>query len=211
VPSFLLWNSLIQYGFAVGLAFMLMLILRLFRQRAFLLEKKLLHASRHDSLTGAYSRGYLIELAEREIAYAKRHDHPLAVAMLDIDRFKQINDNYGHRIGDDVIKRLVATCKANLREIDHFGRIGGEEFVCVLPETDESEAMKCAERLRQSIESVRIDTQRGPLQFTVSIGIAMLSPKHMNWNALLNDADIAMYGAKRDGRNRSVLSAAAVQ
>jgi diguanylate cyclase (GGDEF)-like protein len=100
----------------------------------------------------------------------------------------------------------VKTCSGNLREIDHFGRIGGEEFACVLPETGAAEALVCAERLRRSVEAIRIETSQGQLQFTISVGVAVLDVTHADWNALLKEADNALYRAKRAGRNRVVLA-----
>jgi diguanylate cyclase (GGDEF)-like protein len=202
LPLLGLVNHLMLYVFSVGMACVVMLIVRSFQRRAFLFEKELIHISRHDSLTGAYNRRYLTELAEREMAGARRHARPLAVAMIDIDHFKAVNDNYGHKVGDEVIQKLSATCTSQLRVIDHFGRIGGEEFVCVLPETSQAEALNCAERLRLSLAALRIDTPRGPLRFTVSIGVALLDATHADWSALLRDADGALYRAKRGGRNR---------
>lgn len=199
-------NGLMLYLISVFLACIIMLVIRSFRQSAFLLEKELLRVSRHDSLTGAWNRGYLTELAEREIALAQRHGRTLAVAMLDIDHFKHVNDTYGHGTGDKVIQLLVNTCTDNLRTVDHFGRIGGEEFVCVLPETDEAEAMICAERLRHAIEALRVEAPQGAFQFTASIGVAILNPSHVDWSALLKDADTALYCAKGEGRNRVVLA-----
>jgi diguanylate cyclase (GGDEF)-like protein len=157
-------------------------------------------------LSGAFNRGYLNELAVREVARAKRHHRPLAVAMLDIDHFKRVNDTYGHAIGDTVIQRLVATCHRTQRRTDYFGRIGGEEFVCVMPETDADEALKCAERMRTSIEALRTDTQQGMVQFTVSIGVAVLDDTHADWPAVLAGADSALYRARETGRNRTVLA-----
>lgn len=206
LPLLEFFNGLMLYFFSVGLAFVVMLVTRSFHQRAFLLEKELLEISRHDSLTGIYSRGYLAELAKREIALATRHGRTLALAMLDIDHFKNVNDTYGHDIGDKVIKSLADTCKANLRSIDHFGRFGGEEFVCIFPETGEEQAMFCAERLRQSIEAARVDTPQGQLRYTASIGVAILNQRHADLDALLKDADRALYRAKRDGRNRVILA-----
>ncbi|MBJ7312037.1 GGDEF domain-containing protein [Rugamonas sp. CCM 8940] len=194
-------NCVIQYLFALVLAASVMLLFRLFHQRAFLLEQQLLHLSHHDSLTGACNRLYLEQVAERELALAQRHGRSLAVAMLDIDHFKQVNDNYGHDIGDRVLQELVRCCQGALREVDHFGRLGGEEFICVLPETDRAEAQQCAERLRASLASLRLDTPQGPLRFTVSIGVAVHSPQHPDWPALLKAADKAMYRAKHSGRN----------
>jgi len=211
LPLLGVMNILMLYLFSIGLAWILMLVIRSFRQRAFLLEQELLHSARHDSLTGAANRSYLTELARRECALARRHARSLAVAMLDIDHFKKVNDTYGHDTGDKAIQLLVKTCTENLRAIDHFGRIGGEEFVCVLPETGEAEAMLCAERLRHGIEALCIKTPQGALRFTASIGVAILNPTHADWDALLKDADSALYCAKREGRNRVVLSASSAQ
>ena len=206
MPLFYFVNSLTMYLLSAGFACILMLVIRSFRIRAFLSEKELLRLSRHDSLTGAANRRYLTELAEREVALAMRHGRPLSVAMIDIDHFKQINDAHGHNTGDEVIKLLVKTCIDNLRTIDHFGRIGGEEFACVLPETAATEAVICAERLRRNVEGLRIETSEGPLQFTVSIGVAVLDKTHADWHSLLAEADGALYRAKRAGRNRVVLA-----
>lgn len=199
-------NNLMLYLFSVSLACIVMLVIRTFRQRAFLFERKLLNIARHDSLTGACNRSYLTELAEREFALAERHGRTLAVAMIDIDYFKQVNDTYGHDTGDKVIQALVDTCIENLRVIDHFGRLGGEEFACILPETGESEAMLCAERLRRSIEAIRLETPHGRIQFTVSIGVAVRDASRADWSSLLRHADLALYRAKREGRNRVVLA-----
>lgn len=195
-------NSVILYIFSLVMAATLMLAIRVFRQRAFLSEKALLYSSRHDRMTGACNKAYLSELAEREFALARRHARPLAVAILDIDHFKRINDGYGHAIGDDVIGQLASTCQGSLRSIDHFGRIGGEEFVVVMPETGLHDAMRCAERMRCDIERARVATSRGALRFTASFGVAVLTDEHAQWSSLLSAADAAMYRAKNTGRNR---------
>jgi diguanylate cyclase (GGDEF)-like protein len=205
-------NALVLYVFSVALAGVMMTLISSFRRRAYLFEKELLHASRHDSLSGALNRSYLTELAVREVALAKRHRRPLAVAMLDIDHFKRVNDTYGHAVGDVVIQRLVTTCNRTRRATDYFGRIGGEEFACVMPETDANEALRCAERMRISLEALCTDTQQqGPVRFTVSIGVAVLDDSHADWPALLAGADSALYRAKETGRNRTVLAAPARQ
>lgn len=205
-PRLVVINGLMMYSFALGLACIVLLVIRSFRQKAYLFEKELLHLSRHDSLTGVYNRGYLTELGERELALARRHGRSLTVATLDIDHFKQVNDTYGHDIGDQAIRALTDTCMSTLRKIDHFGRIGGEEFVCILPETGQAEAQLCMERLRLSIAQLKLETTQGPLEFTVSIGISVLNSDHADWSALLKDADMAMYDAKRAGRNRVALA-----
>lgn len=208
LPWLLFVSGVMQFLFAVGLAATLMLVVRLFHQKSFLLEKELLHLSQHDSLTGACNRRYLEGVAERELAVARRHGHTLAVAMLDIDHFKCVNDTYGHEVGDRVLQELVRTCLGQLRAIDHFGRLGGEEFVCVLPQTDREEALRCAERLRASLAAISIATPFGPLHITASVGVAIYGPGHADWQALLKDADEALYSAKRAGRNRVTLAGA---
>ena len=200
-------NQLMLYLYALALAATLMYVVRSFRYQTLQLEGQLLRSAREDSLTGVCNRGYLFELAEGAVALARRHHRPLAVLMLDIDHFKNVNDEYGHPVGDCVIRALADTCVAELRAIDHFGRIGGEEFVCVMPETDAEEALRCAERLRACLGNVQVETARGALGFTVSIGVAVLAPGCDTWSQLLHAADCALYRAKNGGRNRCVLSA----
>jgi diguanylate cyclase (GGDEF)-like protein len=199
-------NAVMLYVFALVLALTLMLVIRSFALQTMELEGQLLRSARRDSLSGAYNRGYLFELAEGAVALAQRHGRSLAVAMLDIDHFKHVNDEFGHAAGDCVIASLANICLAELRTVDHFGRIGGEEFVCVMPETDEIEAVQCAERLRSRIEAAIVETPTGPVRFTVSIGVAMLGPACNGWTTLLHAADCALYRAKHAGRNRVVMA-----
>ncbi|WP_167759791.1 GGDEF domain-containing protein [Massilia horti] len=201
-------NTIVLYLFAAGIAAAMMAVLVAFRRQAFLFEKQLLHSARHDSLSGAANRGYLNEAGAREVALARRHKRPLALAMIDIDHFKRVNDIYGHVAGDNVIRELANVCRHNLREGDLFGRFGGEEFVCVMPETEADQAFACVERIRRSIEALRLDTGRGPLQFTISTGIAVLGPGRDQWESLLQEADDALYQAKGGGRNRTQVAGA---
>lgn len=198
-------NQLMLYAFAIGLALSLMVVVRSFALQTMELEGQLLRSARRDSLSGAYNRGYLFELAESAVALALRHQRPLAVAMLDIDHFKCVNDQHGHAVGDEVIAALATICMQELRTVDLFGRIGGEEFVCVMPETDEGDALQCAERLRSRIGQGCVQTPEGPVQFTVSIGVALLSDQCREWKTLLRAADCALYRAKHGGRNRVVI------
>ena len=157
-----------------------------------------------DYLTGVNNRGHFMELAELELNRTVRYANPLSILMMDIDFFKKVNDTYGHKIGDMVLKRLAEVCVAALREVDIIGRIGGEEFAILLPETDTNEAKEVAERLRDSVEKTRITLEGGglPLQSTVSIGVASLRSREDNIDVLLNLADGALYTAKANGRNR---------
>lgn len=211
MPLYGFIDAAILYLFSAALAAAIMLATGAVRRQAYLFEKRLLHNARHDSLSGAVNRGYLTELGAREIALARRHKHPLAAAMIDIDHFKRVNDLYGHAVGDAVIRALSKTCTDSLREGDLFGRFGGEEFVCLMPQTDASEALACTERMRKSIETLQVDSGRGPVRFTISAGVAVLDPGHDSWAALLQAADEALYLAKGGGRNRTVLAGQAAR
>ena len=204
-PKFVL-NSPLLYALSLLLGATVALTQGRLRRAAFLAEQSLRYAFRHDSLSGALSRSYLTETAMRDLALARRHGHPLAVAMLDIDHFKAINDRYGHDVGDAAIRALGATCGRALRGSDYLGRVGGEEFVCVMPETDAAEALACAERIRALVEAMRVPAEGGPVHFTVSLGVSVLDAGHADWDALLRDADQALYRAKSGGRNRMVLA-----
>lgn len=175
------------------------------RHEAWLRERQLLRACRYDNLSGALSRAYLTELARHDLSLAQRHQRSLAVAMLDIDRFKRVNDLHGHAVGDAVIRALAASCMKTLRSTDYVGRVGGEEFVCVLPEADAEEARICAERVRNAFANVQIPGAPQDLRCTVSIGISVFS-RQPDWETLLREADAALYQAKSGGRNRVVLA-----
>jgi diguanylate cyclase (GGDEF)-like protein len=157
-----------------------------------------------DALTSAYSRRALNELSERALAEARRHRRPLSVLMIDADHFKRINDTYGHEAGDEVLIELVRRIRHTLRTEDFVGRIGGEEFVAVLPDTPEEEARQVSERLRAVVARDTFIHNGEEIPFTVSIGVAERDPGEGEFEALLRRADDAMYAAKRAGRNRVV-------
>lgn len=158
--------------------------------------------AREDFLTGLFNRRHFMELAEAELLRSERYERPLSVLMMDIDHFKNINDTYGHQSGDVVLRHLSLILRETLRQVDIIGRIGGEEFSILLPETALDSAVKVAERLREKISLHEIFLAGGlPLHFTVSIGVATLSSKDMNLDRLLNFADEALYEAKRE-RNK---------
>jgi diguanylate cyclase (GGDEF)-like protein/PAS domain S-box-containing protein len=167
------------------------------------LELELERQAHTDALTGLPNRRYFIEQAELEVARAKRYGKLLSVLMLDLDEFKTINDRYGHQVGDLVLYKVGEVCRNRLREVDVIGRIGGEEFAILLPETDVEHAVEVAERLRQDIAATEIRPEPEKLlAITASIGIATLAAKETDVDRLLNFADQAMYEAKRNGRNR---------
>ncbi|MGZ8269927.1 MAG: sensor domain-containing diguanylate cyclase [Methylophilus sp.] len=167
------------------------------------MEMKLLQQANIDYLTLASNRGYFMEQAELELNRATRYGSPLSLLMLDIDFFKQVNDTHGHKAGDIVLKKLVEVCRETLREVDVIGRIGGEEFAILLPETPCGEAVEVAERLRQVMENTKVPLDGGlPIRFSLSIGVTSLNSREDNIDVLLNLADKALYKAKKSGRNK---------
>ena len=164
-------------------------------------EDEIIYLNYHDSLTDLYNRRYLMQSAKEEIERAQRYDISLSFMMIDIDHFKKVNDDYGHAAGDEVLKNLATEIKNGIREIDIAGRLGGEEFGVLLPETDLNKAEKLAERLRKIIEKRCFQYQKLTISITVSIGITTYSNKDFNMDDLLKRADIALYEAKSRGRN----------
>ncbi len=155
-----------------------------------------------DTLTGAMNRRKFFADGENEIRRAARMGSPLVLAMLDLDHFKDINDRHGHAAGDGVLKHVTDLCRKNLRQIDLIGRIGGEEFVIIMPGTAMSGGMIMAERLRQMIAATPLKWEGVPIAITASIGVAEYSPADLDVEQLLQRADTAMYQAKSAGRNR---------
>ncbi len=176
-------------------------------ERRALLDKLEFQASK-DYLTGLSNRRHFLERGEAELAHVQRYGHALSLFMLDIDHFKNINDTYGHKAGDIVLQKLSQVLQDTLRNVDIIGRIGGEEFVVLLPETDLEQALEVAERLREIVAAAPVIREAGlPLHFTVSIGVVTLKQKDVNLDMLLNQADRALYEAKSTGRNRVCVAA----
>lgn len=166
------------------------------------MENELRRLAMTDLLTGVCNRGCFMDFAERERARAIRIKIPFGLLMFDLDRFKTVNDTYGHAIGDEVLKAFAASCRAGLRPMDVFARLGGEEFVALLPETNEEEALAVAERLRAKTAALRLKAGTKELSFTVSTGVTVFHPDMPDTvSALLKQADLALYRAKKDGRN----------
>ncbi|GEP12709.1 GGDEF domain-containing protein [Methylobacterium gnaphalii] len=157
-----------------------------------------------DGLTGALSRRSFRGELSRAFALALRHRHELSCIMLDLDRFKAINDEYGHPVGDLVLSAAAAACRDELRKSDVLGRVGGEEFAVLLPHTGLASALKVAEKLRAAVARLQIPTPREPIRVTASFGIAALGISVGSAETLLEHADAALYLAKDDGRNRCV-------
>ncbi len=171
-------------------------------RRAFRLELELETAATTDPLTGVFNRRRVLELAEAEVARARRYGHALSVVMFDLDHFKQINDRHGHWGGDHVLRAFPIRLEKHLRRNDTLGRLGGEEFVIVLPETDRTAAAAAAERVRAAIAAESIPIGSSSVTLTLSAGCAELAPDDVAFEPLLRRADAALYAAKRAGRNR---------
>ncbi len=172
------------------------------------MEDELRLLSTVDPLTGAFNRRHGHARLAEALDRRARSGRPVAVMMLDIDLFKNINDTYGHERGDAVLCALVLTCKATLRTVDMLARWGGEEFVVMLPDTGEKEAMVVAERIRAAMAATPVPADgQGEIAFTVSIGVAV--PVTPDVEDVLARADRALYAAKTGGRNRVVLAVAA--
>ena len=156
-----------------------------------------------DPLTKIYNRRYFFELARKEIARALRYQNPLSVVLLDADHFKDMNDNYGHLIGDQILINLAELCRRNIRSLDIMARFGGEEFVILMPEVDCLAAQKSAERLRKIVEETSLIAGGFDVKITISLGVACWNGDgELDFNALLARADRALYQSKEDGRNR---------
>jgi two-component system cell cycle response regulator len=159
-----------------------------------------------DGLTQIHNQRYMSEFLEREVVRSQRHARPLSVLMIDLDRFKNINDSFGHLCGDFVLRELTNVIRSSVRKEDLFARYGGEEFVLVLVETDRDEAVLVAERIRQSVADHEFQFESRPVSITISIGIAcMTGEMDATPAALLRTADENLYEAKRTGRNKVVL------
>lgn len=156
-----------------------------------------------DELTRLPNRRHVLALAEDALTIAKSHQRTLAVLMLDIDHFKQVNDRYGHAAGDAVLRRVAHTCRVTLRPSDVVGRIGGEEFLVLLRDVSEEEAVRLAERLRAGVEAAAFPDIEPTLVVTISIGVAS-SGEFDSLAKLTQAADARMYQAKERGRNRVV-------
>ena len=169
-----------------------------------LLEKKLNRQATTDSLTGILNRRAFFDKTGLEIARTQRYNKPCSLLIYDLDHFKAINDTYGHHTGDNVLQTLSQKVKGLLREIDIFGRIGGEEFAITLPETNAADALHVAERILKTASELAVPTDKDTIRFTISMGLATLQQQDASPEAFMRRADDALYKAKRSGRNRVV-------
>lgn len=191
VPVFLS-STLFYMALNVALALML------FRRK----EVHLRHLARHDALTGLLNRYSLDEYAARELARAGRGDVPLSLVVLDLDDFKRINDMHGHAAGDRVLVETARRIEGAVRGGDIAFRVGGEEFLVMLPGADVAEAMRIAERLRRTLDAGQQGFHEDGVGVSASVGVVTFDPVHDDWERLLRRADQALYRAKLRGRNR---------
>ncbi|PTS86054.1 diguanylate cyclase [Pseudomonas sp. HMWF032] len=173
-------------------------------------EKKQLEGELHrlattDVLTQSANRRHFFECAEREFAQAREYGSPLVFLLLDLDDFKQINDRYGHQMGDQVLQRLAYTTTTVLRRGDLFGRIGGEEFAALFPRCELALAEQIAERLQRDARRLSFNQDNTTFGITLSQGLTSLRPDDAGLDALYARADAAMYRAKRQGKNQVVI------
>jgi diguanylate cyclase (GGDEF)-like protein len=185
--------------------------LAFFLRRSFQLahELKVAHDAAHelartDALTGIRNRRAFFELGEFALSQALRYGHPCSVLMLDLDRFKTINDTWGHAAGDRVLQATADVITATVRAADIAGRLGGEEFAILLPETPGADAAILAERLRQRMRETVVGYQGATITFTSSFGVAESRGESKSLDELINQADAALYQAKAEGRDRVV-------
>ncbi len=163
--------------------------------------------ARTDGLTGQTNRRYFFELATREFTASIRYARPLTIILFDIDGFKQVNDTFGHSIGDNVLMQVARSTADQVRDVDVLARYGGDEFIILLPQTSAQQAFIIAERIRESVASKHLETENSGLAVTLSIGVAEIrySPKDEMIEDVIRRADLALYQAKKNGRNHAVV------
>lgn len=175
-------------------------------------EARLRELATHDSLTECLNRRAILVEASNELHRFRRTRRPFSLLMIDIDNFKQLNDRYGHLVGDSILVGMATLCRDLLRPTDQIGRYGGEEFLVLLPETDAPTATAVANRLRKAVADLPFETGKEQVTITLSVGVAVATPAMQSLKPLIQSADAALYAAKEEGRNRVCLGdTAAVQ
>lgn len=210
----------LTYGFSTAFVFVVALSqgIQRTRRQIYLARQQLQEANAQlheiairDYLTGCFNRRHFYTLAEPELARARRHDTALSLLIFDLDHFKQVNDTHGHACGDALLCQTVEVIQGRLRISDTLARIGGEEFVVLLPETELEQARLLAERLRQAMAEHHFEHAGQRIAVTASWGVAAARPDDTDIDMLLDRADRALYMAKKDGRNRVSLEASDVE
>jgi diguanylate cyclase (GGDEF)-like protein len=204
IPSDVLFNCNSMLACLSVLTFILAYTNETRARQLFELEVKLGNEAATDELSGALNRRYFTKVTRLEIERSRRYDHSLTLLILDVDHFKKVNDTYGHFIGDETIQAVADICKNCLRTVDILGRIGGEEFAVLLPETDTRAGLLAAERLRLALSRAQLRTSDPEIlthSITVSIGLATCASED-TIDTIMKRADTALYQAKARGRNR---------
>ncbi|NMW23152.1 GGDEF domain-containing protein, partial [Rhodanobacter denitrificans] len=191
------WQRLAILLAGVLLALMLWLAWRQWRQ-----SRRLHRLALTDPLTGISNRRHIEHMLHMAVDEARRAHRGLTVIMLDVDHFKRVNDSHGHPVGDQVLEQIVQACQGALRQFDRLGRMGGEEFLVVLPDTDLEGGLQVAERLRANVVAARPTVAGIELQLSISLGVAQLRHADTGAASLVRRADAALYHAKDNGRNR---------
>lgn len=194
-------NRLITAGAAILAVVILALGMTYGKQKR--LEERLRMLANTDDLTGLISRRRLFQLGAQELDRARRYDVPLSALVLDLDFFKSINDRYGHAIGDDVLRKISLDLERSMRDSDHLGRIGGEEFLAILPHTDKEKAVEVAERIVDSVREMDLSDVGVDDRLTMSVGVACYQGAGDSLNQIIKRADAALYQAKAQGRNQA--------
>ncbi|MEW5914522.1 MAG: GGDEF domain-containing protein [Thermodesulfobacteriota bacterium] len=175
-------------------------------------KQRLQWLSRTDELTKVYNRRYFMELAQRELALSARYQTPVALLLLDLDRFKPVNDSYGHAVGDEVLLASARAIVHSIRLTDIVGRFGGDEFLVLAPNTDAAGVRELAERLRLAFTRAPLVVSAHKVSLTVSIGaVSVEDGAALSLDQLLQIADKALYQAKQQGRNRILVGNAAAE
>jgi diguanylate cyclase (GGDEF)-like protein/PAS domain S-box-containing protein len=172
------------------------------------MERELRYLAATDALTGLANRRHFLDQMRLALARHQRHNTPTALLMIDLDWFKRVNDRYGHAVGDEVLRHYANTLQTSLRRIDLLGRLGGEEFAILLPDTEAAGAFEFADRVRLLAENQPAQTRAGAVTVTLSIGVTAFAPHDQDTDVILARADRALYRAKENGRNRVELEPA---
>ncbi|MEI6895528.1 MAG: GGDEF domain-containing protein [Colwellia sp.] len=191
-----------QYNFTLIISIAIVFVLLFFRQLK--IRHKLIHLALTDPLTNLATRSALFEYGKKMVGYFGDKQEGLSVLLLNLDHFKRINRNFGYNVGDEVLKIVAKLIKETMRSRDVFSRLGGEEFVALLPDTDSHKAKAIAMHINEKISQYDFSLVMHQSKVTISIGIATMKDKQMNFDDLLHRADLAMYQAKEQGRNTVV-------
>ncbi|MCA9840061.1 MAG: diguanylate cyclase [Trueperaceae bacterium] len=190
-----LWNVVIRFGVFMVICFSLSALKEILERER--------HLARTDALTGALNTRAFLTTLEREVRRARRYDHPFTVSYIDLDNFKQVNDQHGHARGDEVLKMVVETLRSNLREVDTLARLGGDEFIILLPETNADAAMSALEKLKRELLS-KMTLERLPV--TLSAGVITFVSNYPDPDEIIRETDALMYRVKTEGKNDLIFS-----